>query len=387
MFLRYIFVYKRLCERLLLELFILRYFPAGCKEFYLIYQHFVGADACIRPRVDASIDPYRMADVSNLRLEDRHNGTVVGVVDEVLDGVAGQGSVQGLDGGVVLVAFLHDQNVGVGLGSLRRSILDGQGVGADGEAGLHCVVAVDDGEVNVLHGAGQLSSLDLLDLDVVGVLLDVVDGSGQAGAVTDGDDALGGQQLQSAGLVGGIVGHGDGSAVSDVLQVVALARIDAERLVVDGADADQMGAVLLVEALEVGAMLEVVGVNLALLGGGVGQDVVGELGDGELVALLLENLLDRAVQNLSVGRGGSADIDLLVVGDGDLVGVVELIGGIGRVIGGGEGDVCAGGGQGGQGGGGSDEVAAGKLLAHDACPFKILVRHRGGCHAPRFNWF
>ena len=135
-------------------------------------------------------------------LENRHNRTVIGAVDVILDLVAGQGSVQRLNSGVVLAAFLHNQYVGVGLGSLGGSILGSKSVLADGEAGLHCVVAVDDGEVNILHGAGQLGSLDLLDLQVVRVVGDVVDRSGQTGAVADGDQALGGQQLQSAGLVG-----------------------------------------------------------------------------------------------------------------------------------------------------------------------------------------
>ena len=128
-----------------------------------------------------------------------------------------------------------------------------------------------------------------LDLQVVGVVGDVVDRSGQTGAVADGDQALGGQQLQSAGLVGGVVGHGDGRAVRNVCQIIALARIDAERLIVDRADADQMGTVLLVEAVEVGGVLEVVGINLAALGDEVGLDVVAELNNLEVDALLGQN--------------------------------------------------------------------------------------------------
>ncbi len=112
-----------------------------------------------------------------------------------------------------------------------------------------------------------------------GVLGDVVDGRGQTGAVTHGDQTLSGQQQQSAGLVGGIVGHGDGCAVRDVGKVIALARIDAERLIVDGADADEVGAVLLVEAVKVGGVLEVVGIDLAALGDKVGLDIVAELND------------------------------------------------------------------------------------------------------------
>ena len=141
----------------------------------------------------------------------------------------------------------------------------------------------------------------------MGVVGDVVDRSGQTGAVADGDQALGGQQLQSAGLVGGVVGHGDGRAVRNACQIIALARIDAERLIVDRADADQMGTVLLVEAVEVGGVLEVVGVNLAALGDEVGLDVVAELNNLEVDALLGQNLLGH-VQNLGMGRGGGSDL-------------------------------------------------------------------------------
>ena len=170
-------------------------------------------------------------------LENRHNRTVIGAVDVILDLVAGQGSVQRLNGGVVLAAFLHGQNVSVGLGSLGGSILGSQSIILNRETSRQSVVAVDDGEVNILHGAGQLGSFDFLKLYVVGVLGDVVDRGGQTGVVTDGDQALGGQQLQSAGLVGSIAGDGNRCAVRDVFQIAALARIDAERLIVDRADA------------------------------------------------------------------------------------------------------------------------------------------------------
>ena len=84
----------------------------------------------------------------------------------------------------------------------------------------------------------------------------------------------------------------------------------------DALDRHQVGALLLVEAVEVGGVLEVVGVDLAVLGGGVGQDVVGELLDLEGPAVLLELLLDRAVQDFGVGGGGGGHGDLLVIGGG-----------------------------------------------------------------------
>src|SRR5699024_10016593 len=52
-------------------------------------------------------------------LEQRHDRAVVGRVNVVLDVLALHSGQQRLDGGVVLAAFLDDEDVGVGLGSLR----------------------------------------------------------------------------------------------------------------------------------------------------------------------------------------------------------------------------------------------------------------------------
>ncbi len=62
----------------------------------------------------------------------------------------------------------------------------------------------------------------------------------------------------------------------------------------DGADADQMGAVLVVEVIQIGLMLEVVGVQIAALDGDVGLDIVGVFHDFQIVAL-----------GLRVSTGGS----------------------------------------------------------------------------------
>ena len=150
----------------------------------------------------------------------------------------------------------------------------------------------------------------------MGVFLNVVDGGGQTGTLAHGDDALRSQQLQSACLVGGVVGNGDGGAVGNVGEVIALARVDAERLVVDGAYADQMGAVLGVEAVQIGGVLEVVGVHLTVFGDEVGLDVVAEFLDLQRDALLGEDVLGN-LQNLGVGRGGSGNDQL---GTGEVVG-------------------------------------------------------------------
>ena len=208
----------------------------------------------------------------------------------------------------------------------------------------------------------------------MGVLGDVVDGRGQTGAVTHGDQALSGQQLQGAGLVGGVVGHGDGRTVRDSGKVIALARIDAERLIVDSADADEMGAVLLVEAVEVGGVLEVVGIDLAALGDKVGLHIVAELNDLQVDALLGQNLLGH-IQDLGMGRGGGGDLQGRA---GQLAGLSSGLGGRFRSAGS---SAFSGGSLGGGGGGAAGGEAQGQSSGkrcrneffHDIFSF-IIVR-------------
>ena len=70
----------------------------------------------------------------------------------------------------------------------------------------------------------------------------------------------------------------------------------------DGGGADQVGAVAGVELVHVGDMLEVVGVQVAVLHRGVGLNVVVEDRDLQGDALLGQQLLDH-LQDLGVGRG------------------------------------------------------------------------------------
>ena len=69
------------------------------------------------------------------------------------------------------------------------------------------VVGVDDGVVLVLQDVGHLSSLDLIDGNIQGVLLDVLCGCGQACISLQLKEAVLLQQGQGACLVGGVVGH------------------------------------------------------------------------------------------------------------------------------------------------------------------------------------
>ena len=145
------------------------------------------------------------------------------------------------------------------------------------------------------------------------VLGDVGLGGGQANAFLQLNQAFLLQQQQRAGFVGAIVGNRNLRAVGQRVQRSALAGVQAEGLIVDAGHAHQMGAVLFIEVVQVGDVLEVVGIQLALFQRGVGDDIVVEFHDLQIVAFVSQNLLDN-FQNLGVGRGGCADLDGLIVG-------------------------------------------------------------------------
>ena len=138
-------------------------------------------------------------------LDDGDDSALVVLIHEVLDLLALQSGDEGLDLGLVLVALLADQNIDVS----RRAVLHCQSVGHGVQTSGDGVVGVDDSVVLVLQDVGDLSSLDLIDGDVQGVLLDVVLGGGQAGVSLQLEEAVLLQQGQSAGLVGGVVGDSD----------------------------------------------------------------------------------------------------------------------------------------------------------------------------------
>src|SRR5690606_32241821 len=144
------------------------------------------------------------------------------------------------------------------------------------------------------------------DLDALGVLGDVLGGGGDAGAFLQADHACLVQQQQGAAAVGGVVGDHHGGAVGQVVQRLVLAGVGAEGFDVHAGHADQLGALALVELIEVRLVLEEVGVQ-ALLGDlNVGLHVVGEDLHLEVDALFGQRRLDE-LENLGVRhrRGGN----------------------------------------------------------------------------------
>ncbi|GDY72680.1 hypothetical protein SAV31267_021650 [Streptomyces avermitilis] len=91
--------------------------------------------------------------------------------------------------------------------------------------------------------------------------------------------------------------------------------VEAERFQVHRDDGHDVGALLLVEVVEVGLVLEVVGADGAVLGRRVRRDVVGDLLDLQVQARLLRQVLLDEVEYLGV-RGGTRGDDQRATGVG-----------------------------------------------------------------------
>ena len=140
-------------------------------------------------------------------LNDADHGALILLRDEIRDLLALQRRLQRLDGIGVLVALLDREDVAVCGGGA----LDQQGILHRIEARRDGVVGIDDGVVHILQNVGDLGGLDLLEVDAVGVFLDVVDGRGDTGAIFQLDVSVLLQQKQGARFVGGVVRNRDGN--------------------------------------------------------------------------------------------------------------------------------------------------------------------------------
>src|SRR5690606_14974032 len=127
---------------------------------------------------------------------------------------------------------------------------------------LKGVVAVDDRGVDVAERAGQGGRLQFAELQAVR-FRDVIGGGLGAGAVGEFDDAVLGEQVQGPAAVGGVVGDGDGVTGGQLTDVAQGLGVHPQRLQVDVDHRDDVGALVGIELVQVGPVLEVVGVHLA----------------------------------------------------------------------------------------------------------------------------
>lgn len=144
-----------------------------------------------------------------------------------------------------------------------------------------------------------------------GVGNDIVYSSGYANAILKGDQALLLKKKQSACFVGCIVGNSNLSAVLQLLEIGDALGVDAHGLKMNCGYGNKVSALFLVEVLQVGAMLEVVCVNVAVLGYIIGLNVVGEFLYFERIAFLLKDGGNGVVQDFCMGGGNSATVIFL----------------------------------------------------------------------------
>lgn len=105
--------------------------------------------------------------------------------------------------------------------------------------------------LHLKHDDRNLRCFQLLNLHVVGVVHNVLDGCGQTCIVLQLDDAVVLQQKQRTGFVGGVVRHRDHIAVGNVAEGSLGARIDAEGLIVDARYGHEMSALFRVKVSRV----------------------------------------------------------------------------------------------------------------------------------------
>ena len=201
---------------------------------------------------------------------------VVAVGDEGLDsvGLESLDESKGLFAG--LVARADGDDVRVGLSRVAGSVLDCESV-SDLQAGLKRVVAVDDCDgAGVAVGEDGGNGIGLNGSDIVAAVVndvEVVDALLGARVIGELYEAFLLEEEKCAGLVGVVSGDDDGCAGLKLGEIAHAVAVDAERLIVDLRSGDEVSAVGSVEAVEVGGVLEVVCVKLAVCKSGVGQDV------------------------------------------------------------------------------------------------------------------
>ena len=123
-------------------------------------------------------------------------------IDVFFDFLGVGGLYKRLHRGGVFIRAAHDEDVRVG----GVFALDHDRVFRGDQAGLDGEVRVDDGGVDILKGAGQLSGVKLADLEVLRVLGDVLCRHELSGL--DLDQAALFKQAQRAGAVRSVVGDG-----------------------------------------------------------------------------------------------------------------------------------------------------------------------------------
>ncbi len=166
------------------------------------------------------------------------------------------------------------------------------------EAEIQCVVAVYDSCGNVSQRGRDNICLELLDGDLLIVGFDVVDGRIELCAVLDLDKTRSFQNLEGTAAVGYIVRDGYGVAVLELIDRLYLVGVNVQRDDERVADVLDLIAVVVDLVLEIDTVLECVQVDFAVRQRVVRGNVVRELYELEVDALVSQLFLGRCPQIL-----------------------------------------------------------------------------------------
>ena len=141
------------------------------------------------------------------------------------------------------------------------------------------------------------------------ILDDILLGGLETSTILQGDDTVILQEEKRTCLVGGIVRNRDLCTIGDVCEIRRLAGVDTERLIVDLAYRYEAGLVLCIEVIEVWLVLEVVCLDLTLLGCEVRLYII-VIGDDLDVYTSGRKVILRCLEDLCVRAWCRTDLDV-----------------------------------------------------------------------------
>ena len=141
------------------------------------------------------------------------------------------------------------------------------------------------------------------------VLDDILLGGLETCTVLQSDDAVILKKEKGTCLIGGIVRNGDLCTIGDVCEIRRLAGIDTERLIVDLAYGYKAGLILCIEIIEVWLVLEIVCLDLTLLGREVRLYII-VVGYNFNVYTGSRKVILRSLEDLCVRAWGGTDLDV-----------------------------------------------------------------------------
>ena len=209
----------------------------------------------------------------------------------------------------IFIIRASNQNVHV----RRVAAFDDQCVRFRVQLGFQRIVGVDQRQINLGQHAWNGGSLQLTELQVLGVGGNIFWRRQDVGLVLERNQPGLVQQQQCTAAVGGVIGDYHGRTVFDFIELFVFARVSPQRLQVNSGNADQMGTFGLVELIQVRLVLEEVGVQ-ALFGHlYVWLDIVGEYLDLEVDALFGQRRFHE-LQDLGVRHRGGRNRQIARVG-------------------------------------------------------------------------